>query len=256
MKKLIAIIILTGILLSLCACGNKRGGSKIETEPTEETVLSTEEQSVATEAQSETETETEAETKAETTTEAKQKISPEECKAAYKAFLKKYVKENDIEDQGENTRKFALIFLDDDNIPELVIPQGDFHGAQCELYCFDGQSVRFLGEYGSWGRFSYRPESGYFYGGMGNQGSSTVSYYKFENGAVTELGTFTEEPKSMYSDWDDPDSFDYYIGDEQVSFDEYTEKEGSIREKIDVDKAIDTASQENHFLNEASINAI
>ena len=253
MKKITAFILTAGILLSLCACGNGRSGSVIEAETTEETVLSTEEQTVATETQPETETETTTEAKTETTKKA---ILLEACKAAYKAFLKKYVKENDIEDQGENTRKFALIFLDDDNIPELVIPQGDFHGAQCELYCFDGQSVRFLGEYGSWGRFSYRPESGYFYGGMGNQGSSTVSYYKFENGAVTELGTFTEEPKSMYSDWDDPDSFDYYIGDEQVSFDEYTEKEGSIREKIDVDKAIDTASQENHFLNEASINAI
>ncbi len=254
MKKIIALILTAGILLSLCACG--QGGSKIETEPTEETVLSTEEQSVTTEAQSETETETEAETKAETTTEAKQKISPEECKAAYKAFLKDYITDNKVVDDTDEGPKFALIYLDDDNIPELVIPQGHFHGAKCELYCYDGKEVKLLGEYGSWGGFGYRPESGVFSAGFINQGGESTTYYKFENGAVTELGTFDSEIKAWDLDPTDPENYKYYINEKPVTYADYSKKEGEIREKYGLDKGINTSTQETFNLTEAGLGAL
>ncbi|MBR3439310.1 MAG: hypothetical protein IKH13_07405, partial [Clostridia bacterium] len=186
----------------------------------------------------------------------KRKIDITACKAAYKEFLLNYIKENGIEDSGEDTPKFALIYLDDDDIPELVIPEGHIHFAACSLYCFDGKEVKHLGEYGSWGGFSYRPESGYFFSGFFGQGVSSSYYYKFENNSVTEIAYFREEPKKMDSDWDDPESFNYYIGDDQVSYSEYKEKEEKIRKEVDADKAIGTTSQENHFLTKESINAI
>ncbi|MBR3439308.1 MAG: hypothetical protein IKH13_07395 [Clostridia bacterium] len=254
MKKIIAFILTAGILLSLCACGNKRGGSKIETEPTEETVLSTEEQTVTTEAESETETQTE--TKAETTTEAKQKISPEECKAAYKAFLKDYIKDNKVVDDTDEGPKFALIYLDDDNIPELVIPQGHFHGAKCELYCYDGKEAKLLGEYGSWGGFSYRPESGVFSTGFVNQGGEETTYYKLENGAVTELGTFYSELKKWDMDPTNPENYNYFINEKPVTYEDYSNKEGEIREKYELEKMINTSTQEAYNLTESGLGAL
>lgn len=248
MKKITAFILAAGILLSLCACGNGRSGSVIEAETTEKTVLSTEEQTVAAETQSETET--------ETTTEAKTEISPEECRAAYKAFLKDYIKDNNIVDDTDEGPKFALIYLDEDNVPELVIPQGHFHAAKCELYCYDGKEVKLLGEYGSWGGFGYRPESGVFTVGFVNQGGEETTYYKLENGAVTELGTFYSELKKWDMDPTVPENYNYFINEKPVTYEDYSNKEGEIREKYELEKMINTSTQEAYNLTESGLGAL
>lgn len=253
MKKIIAFILTAGIMLSLCACINKPI-SVIETESKSvETGEVTPEVTEETEIEAETETETVTETETATT---KKEISRDEWRAAYKAFLKDYIKDNNVMDDTDEGPKFALIYLDDDNVPELVIPQGHFHSARCELYCYDGKEVRLLGEYGSWGGFGYRPESGIFSAGFVNQGSEETTYYKLEDGKVITLGSFYMSPKSWDSDPTDPENYNYYINDKPVTYADYQEKEGEILEVYNPDKAINTSTQENYNLTEAGLGAI
>ena len=167
-----------------------------------------------------------------------------------------YSKENNINDSGEDTPKFALIYLDDDDIPELVIPEGHYHAAGCELYCYDGKGVKLLGEYGSWGGFGYRPESGVFCDGNMSSAGEWTAYSKYENGTVTELGSVSSEMKSWDSDPTDPENYDYYINKKPVTYAEYQEKESKIRETYKLDKIINTSTHENYKLTEEDINRI
>lgn len=133
MKKFIAIILLTGFLLSLCACGNKQGVSVIEPETTEETVLSTEEQSVTTEAQSETETETETEstTEAETTTakETTTKLDLSKLSTGYIKADSPGRKVNLYKSPSESLKKGAEVIdsLDDGVVIKIIEKVGNWY---------------------------------------------------------------------------------------------------------------------------------
>lgn len=133
MKKFIAIILLTGFLLSLCACGNKQGVSVIEPETTEETVLSTEEQSVTTEAQSETETETETEstTEAETTTakETTTKLDLSKLSTGYIKADSPGRKVNLYKSPSESLKKGAEVIdsLDDGAVIKIIEKVGNWY---------------------------------------------------------------------------------------------------------------------------------
>lgn len=117
---------------------------------------------------------------------------------SYKAVLDETVAQSDTP-----TCSFALIWLDDDDTPELVIQPADYHLASARLYTFDGSEAVDLGEYGSWGQLSYLPGKGVILSGFGNQGifSSVVSELK--GGKVTELCSFTvnerDEENSVFS---------------------------------------------------------
>lgn len=238
MKKITAFILTAGILLSLCACGNKNTGSRIETEPqsaeTEEAVSAG------------------AETQATEIAATEKEIDIAACKAAYKEVVKEYMEEAGENGVGEMGPGFGLIYLDDDEVPELFISEGHLHIASCRLYCFDGEKAVYVGTYGSFGSFNYRPESGVFFSKNGHSMGTSSEYYMFKNGTVKSLGRFENVLKGWDENMENPE-YGYYIDDNEVSFEEYTQAEEQLVKEYGLDKAIDSNSQEKYELNSEGV---
>ncbi|MBR3439309.1 MAG: hypothetical protein IKH13_07400 [Clostridia bacterium] len=262
MKKIIALILTAGILLSLCACGNKRGGSKIETEPTEETVLSTEEQTVTTEAESETETQTQTEAPTQTQTEArtKKEISEREYKDAYRKFLKEYIRKNGAAGEGNNT-KFGLIYLDEDDVPELVLsPRYEGRGTKLTIYAFDGEKVNKVDDYGIYGDFSFVVGKGILFIDTSHQGSGGPIYSRYKDGKITTLKEFyyafdNTRYKYMSDDMDNPECYNYFIDDKPVSYEDYKAEEAKVIREYGTNKAVSAMMFMNYDLTDYEVDS-
>ena len=94
------------------------------------------------------------------TTEAA-KISVDDCLTAYEAYLNSYINEN--KDSIDNEGAFSLIYIDDDDIPELVIGAQHYHAAGAELCIYDGNKVKSLGNHGQFGLLVYFPKKNIFF---------------------------------------------------------------------------------------------
>ncbi len=171
MKRTISFMVIIMLVFSLSACGVGRASGKITTEAEEVT-----EDAVATE----TETVTESEI-----------ITESEYKAAYKAKLEAILNGSEILYEGMDNNIaescFSLIYLDNDDVPELVVSDGFLKFAQVTLYSYDGNDVINQGKYGSFGNFEYLPRKGFLITEFGGGGGKTVTYYKFENNSVAQL---------------------------------------------------------------------
>ncbi len=67
---------------------------------------------------------------------------------------------------------FQAAYIDGDDIPELLVSYGDFHSSGICVYRYDPETgeVSYLGEFGSFGGFSYRYKSGIMESTYGNHG--------------------------------------------------------------------------------------
>ena len=70
---------------------------------------------------------------------------------AYYNFLKSYKFTTEY-----STRGFNLAYINNDSIPELVVFDGDYHGAGGKVYAYVGGKVKYLGAFGEWGGFKYQ----------------------------------------------------------------------------------------------------
>ncbi len=203
-----------------------------------------------------TENEIATEAAVESTTEIKSTVSPEAVKSAYKEFLRKYMKEHGENNGGEEWPKFGLIYLDDDDLPELVIPIGTIHAATCELYSFDGEKVVMVGEYGSWGSFGYYPRKGIIVGGYAGSGGVSTIYYKYRNGEAEEIAEFFQELKHWEDDPSIPENWNYSVGEKQVSQKEYEKAENDLMKEFGLKTGEERSTEFTYELNENSINLI
>lgn len=112
---------------------------------------------------------------------------------------------------------FALIPLDNNKIPELVIWYDSAHVANAELYTYYNSRVVYLGEYGSFGVFNYAPYKGKIESSSTFQGYTSFVICKLENGTVSEIlngdddaGAVPEEYSATYHINDSPVSEEYY----------------------------------------------
>ena len=64
---------------------------------------------------------------------------------AYYNFLKSYKFTTEY-----STRGFNLAYINNDSIPELVVFDGDYHGAGGKVYAYVGGKVKYLGAFGEW----------------------------------------------------------------------------------------------------------
>ena len=90
-----------------------------------------------------------------------------QCEAirAYADFLK------EAKQEYEGTA-FALVHVDDDEIPELVIVHGDSHPDGAIFYTYNGSEIVALQGYGSFGVGYYEKGSGIMFGFYTGMGSS------------------------------------------------------------------------------------
>lgn len=110
------------------------------------------------------------------------------AEAAYAAFI------NDLANAGGNqdglsldSLRFALGYVDEDDIPELMVSYGTAHVEGVRVYAFDPESraVEDWGEFSSFGTFDYFERQGVVvgqYGGMGRW------YHIYEQVGVSEGG--------------------------------------------------------------------
>lgn len=132
----------------------------------------------------------------------------------------------DSDDYGseKNSFRFSLIYIDDDEIPELTVALSSIHIEPATLFFYDGEEVVKVDEFGSSGYLEYIPRGNKilssYYGFFGITMHSVYNYY---NGKATLLMSLNSELKNQTLTGDNTDDFNYYINDKEVSYEEYTE---------------------------------
>ncbi len=132
---------------------------------------------------------------------------------AYKQFLTEYAKD------GNDYARFGLIYVDDDDIPELVISEGPFHIAMVRLYTyadFEVKEVMWDGSnfYGDYGVTNYKERGGlitanHFINGIG----SISNIISVDGPEATRLHTFTTtfvEDDAEYTVDDVPTAYEQF----------------------------------------------
>ncbi len=129
--------------------------------------------------------------------EAENEILPEEAyRYAYYDFLKEYAEAgvnsgNLSEKSGEV--KFALAYIDDDEIPELLLVGGYFKAIAVEVYAYADDAVIKLFSFNSDnGSIGYVENQGYIFSGRFNYTGGVERFYDFydvENGEISLIST-------------------------------------------------------------------
>ena len=116
--------------------------------------------------------------------------------------------------------RFALAYIDEDDIPELVISTGDKHMDGVEIYTyFNGGLVNVAGEgythFGEYGGFLYMEKQNRFFNTFLSNGVSVFAEFRIENGQAVE-GVSYYDTEGIGGD-----EVEYRINGEVVGVDEY-----------------------------------
>lgn len=175
-RRILGIILVICLLLEGCGAGNENtGASRQESLPEEAVTESASEGGESEKDAEQTEKDAEEEAPAEEVS-----WSGVSYTTAYWRFLKAYVEENKFAYRA----RIALAFIDDDNIPELLLIEDNSHAAGVKVYTYDQESVIELGEFGSTGSMQYVERGGmilsFFIGG----GEFDDDFFRMEGGEV------------------------------------------------------------------------
>ncbi len=101
---------------------------------------------------------------------------------------------------------FALIYLDEDEIPELAVIEGWAHSSGVNIYtCEQGEAV-FVGKYGQYGAMGYRQKEGIVFDDYDQGGNLYSRVYQIDKSSAELLSSYslynqfteTEEPEVIY----------------------------------------------------------
>lgn len=127
--------------------------------------------------------------------------------------------------QGDEPR-FLLVYIDGDNIPELIISEGNDHVSGVHVYTYYNNSVEEVGYYGEYGSICYDEGENKFYRQFNGMGTELLSVIEIKNGKENELVSIV----GCVDEYDDaPNS--YYIDSNQVSEQEYNDARQSYYEQ-------------------------
>lgn len=160
------------------------------------------------------ETEDQAEIENETEPAEEQAGNLSVCLSAYKSFLTDFVKKNS--DSIDEDGAFSLIYVDDDDTPELVVGAEHVHVSHAELFVFDDGSVKKIGEYGEFGQLEYLARKNTIISQYMGFGVSAKVVFSLEDSSAKEVISFREEPITM-----DSDTYNFFINDKKVSYSDY-----------------------------------
>lgn len=125
----------------------------------------------------------------------------------YQAIYQAYVKEHEMADMIDEYGGWEYIYLDGDDIPELVISTGYPATGAFVLSIVNGRVVESITSYG----FSYIPRKGKILSGRGFHMGQNIMYLGyFESGEITTLCTINEYYGER--DWSEEEP-DWYIDD-------------------------------------------
>ena len=114
----------------------------------------------------------------------------QECKNAYEVFFEKRLYEGDF-DYLDDVH-YEYVYIDDDNIPELLLADGNFHVSRVALYYYNEEikQVEFLASFSSFGQMRYIPKENKIISQYGNHGYYHEVYSKIEDGKIELLNVF------------------------------------------------------------------
>ena len=182
-KALVSLILVSALALSFASCGKEEKETAAEnttadiSEATESTESTTE--PVELTEDKEDKTEIQKETTKQTESKAAENVT---YVSAYKNYLSKYSENLD----GELPEYFSLHYVDDDDIPELFVAQGESHGSGVMVLTFDGKEVKELGTAGRFGMLGFGKRQGLIVETNTAKCNIISTVYKIENGELKE----------------------------------------------------------------------
>ncbi|XME04129.1 C-type lectin domain-containing protein [Lachnospiraceae bacterium C1.1] len=208
-------VLLCPMLLSACA-------GQIPEEPTKD---AGDEASTSASVSSSVADETSAEASDEIAEEISNELTPDNIPEWSKAYAE-YLRTSAVDISSTYGGGCTLIYLDDDDIPELFIDTGIEADGQMVITYHDGKVVD---EYLSRLSSQYIEKSGLIYTDTGHMNYYPISITKLENGVFTEIASGIR----YVEDENDPYTLTYEWGDETVTEEEFN---AHVAEYYDVDK--------------------
>ena len=147
------------------------------------------------------------------TTQAEKHPTVGNWRKAYTNFLKKYLAEAD----NPEACGFSLVYIDNDDAPELVVRDGNAHSSAAHVYtCINSKVVELAGDFsGTYGIIQYVEKGGLIYVDWGYQGHLSLTIYSVNADMCKKI-------ISMYSDEAaTPDTPTYKVNDKAVSKSKY-----------------------------------
>lgn len=146
-----------------------------------------------------------------------------EALEAYEAFLEDYAQNYDGE-EFENSRgfrgpKFTLVYLNDDEIPELVIADNLQHARGTDYYIYEDGEVVLIGEYGQYGQSSYAEKASMIFGEY--DGAEVAHYWTY---LIEDTEEVLLQSSDLYIHWDteyEGPEYTYIVDNREVSEEEY-----------------------------------
>ena len=99
---------------------------------------------------------------------------------AYLEFLEEYAQDSEYVETG--FARFSLAYIDDDEVPELLLIEDHCHAAGVRVFTFYQDTVVELGEFGSFGRMQYAEREGVIFSHFMGQGEENTDFYKVGEG--------------------------------------------------------------------------
>ena len=111
-----------------------------------------------------------------------------------------------------DTLRFGLALIDNDDIPELIVTEGDYHGSGVKVIFYNNGDLKEVGEFGEYGGFAYVKKENHimsFYMGMGIR---TLQRYHVDTDCtlVKDIDLYIDD-----------DNGEAKINDEKVNFDTF-----------------------------------
>lgn len=122
--------------------------------------------------------------------------------SAYESFLWNNGFGDDID--WENVR-FTMAFVDEDDVPELIVGEGMYHAAGAHVCMYDANSgeVKDLGVFGEYGSVAYDERKGRVYGMYMGMGCEYFTIYEIRNLEAVCVKSFFEDSEQKTYEIDD-----------------------------------------------------
>lgn len=132
----------------------------------------------------------------------------------YRRFLTYYAKQKKDKD-GQGETRFALIYLDGDEIPELVILEGDAHMDAASVYTYEQGRAVLVGRYGQHGTMYYQEKEGIVLSDFDSAGEVLSSVYQID-------GTNEVTLQSYHTQWGKTEGKEsYFVDNEKTTKEQY-----------------------------------
>ena len=108
----------------------------------------------------------------------------EECKDVYLSFLENKLYKEEVRYPEEV--RYQFVHIDKDNVPELLLTDGNLHVSRVYLYTYDAElkQVKFLDALSSFGKLGYVPKKNCIISQYGNHGCYYTVYSEIENKGI------------------------------------------------------------------------